>query len=167
MSASVYLGLGSNLAQPSVQLDKAVKAIAALPELPLRKLSAKYVSPPLDGSAQPDYVNQVLVITTTLSPLCLLEQLQAIEIAQGRPAIHAHWGARIIDIDILLYDTQVMQTPELTIPHPGLVLRAFVVLPLLSLAPGLCLPNGELLASYRDIFPSGSLKVLSVKDVSP
>jgi 2-amino-4-hydroxy-6-hydroxymethyldihydropteridine diphosphokinase len=156
----IYLGLGSNLNDPIAQLKQATDAIAAIPGVTLRKSSPNYRNPPLDNTNQPDYVNKVLAIASRLSPEDLLTKLQVIEIQQGRPREHGHWTPRTIDIDILLYDDVIMDTPHLTLPHPGLTSRAFVVLPLLAIAPNLCLPNGQYLLDYRHQFPEDSLDEL-------
>lgn len=148
----IYLGLGSNLNEPIAQLKQATDAIAAIPGVTLIQSSRNYRNPPLDNTPQPDYVNKVLAITTRLSPEALLTELQAIEIQQGRQRDHGHWTPRTIDIDILLYDDIIMHTPNLTLPHPGLTSRIFVVLPLLAIAPDLRLPTGELLRDYQEKF---------------
>lgn len=160
MSHTVYLGLGSNLNDPLQQLNTATAAIAALANVTILAASPNYQNLPLDGSVQPDYVNKVLAIATTSSPVDLLLSLQAIEVKQGRPREHARMAARTIDIDILLYDDRVIDTPALTIPHPGLTSRVFVVLPLLTIAPTLRLPNGHLLAEYSQQFSKDSLHEL-------
>jgi len=157
MSHLVYLALGSNLNDPVQQLCQANRAIAALADVIYVASSPMYRNSPLDASAQPDYVNQVVAISTRHDPFDLLQALQTIEIQQGRQRSAKRWAARTIDIDILLYDDLIIDTPTLTLPHPGLTSRVFVVLPLLVIAPTLCLPQGGYLADYRDQFTEDSL----------
>ncbi len=141
MSAIIaYIGLGSNLTQPSHQLTTARAAIANLPQVKELACSSFYLSPPMGPQDQPDYVNAVLAIETHLSALDLLRYLQAIETQQGRVRL-THWGARTLDLDILLYGEQTLHLPELIIPHLGIAERAFVLYPLQEIAPTLIIPN--------------------------
>ncbi len=137
----VYLGLGSNLQQPVKQLDSARHGLAALPHSRLALCSAYYRNPPLGGMAQPDYVNAVCLLQTRLRPLPLLRQLQALEKASGRVRDGVRWGPRTLDLDILLYDDLSLAEPQLVIPHPQISRRAFVLLPLLEIAPLLEVPG--------------------------
>ena len=138
--ATCYLGLGSNLGNPAQQLARAVRALAGLPDTTLARVSRCYRNQPLGDPEQPWYVNAVAEITTALAPLELLDALQAVEAAQGRVRTQ-RWGPRTIDIDILLYDRLELGTPRLTLPHPGIAGRRFVLQPLCELAPGLVLPG--------------------------
>ena len=138
-----YIGLGANLDDPGEQLARAVAAIDALEQSTIEALSGVYHSPPMGPQDQPDYLNAVLALTTTMSPSTLLAALQVIEDAQGRQRTE-RWGARTLDLDILLFGNQVVALPDLQIPHPGLTQRDFVLLPLLEIAgPNLVLPGGE------------------------
>ena len=137
---TVYIGLGSNLAEPIEQIKTARHAISTLPTVEIIALSNFYSSPALGGMEQPNYVNAVLSILTILSPLVLLQHLQAIENAQGRVR-EQRWGARTLDLDILLYGDQTIDLPDLTIPHYGLAERAFVLYPLAEIAPTLSIPH--------------------------
>jgi 2-amino-4-hydroxy-6-hydroxymethyldihydropteridine diphosphokinase len=136
-----YIGLGSNLAQPMQQLQRALATLRSLATLKVVTVSSFYRSAPLDGSAQPDYLNAVAQIDTSLAPLALLHQLQHIENEQGRERA-VRWGARTLDLDLLLVDQIQLHSVDLTLPHPGLTLREFVVFPLLEIAPNLVLPSG-------------------------
>ena len=90
---------------------------------------------------QPDFVNAVVAVLTQLEPAALLAALRALEIARGRPAQHQRWGPRVIDLDLLAYAHEVRTDPELTLPHPGIVERNFVLYPLADIAPDLELPG--------------------------
>ncbi len=145
MPTKVYLGLGSNLKSPARQIKTALKAIAKLPGTELRSCAPWYQSAPIGPGSQPCYINTVAAIDTVLKPLTLLRALQQIEKQQGRKRI-VHWGPRTLDIDILLYATLTLNTRQLTIPHPRLDERNFVLRPLADIAPNLCLPDGTPLA---------------------
>jgi 2-amino-4-hydroxy-6-hydroxymethyldihydropteridine diphosphokinase len=136
----VYLGLGSNLAEPKQQLQQARQTLANCEHHREIAFSSLYTSPPLGPRNQPDYVNAVMAIETCLSPFALLENLQAIENQHGRLR-QQRWGARTLDLDILLYGQQIIQQPNLTIPHLGLSQRAFVLYPLAEIAADLSIPN--------------------------
>ncbi len=136
----VYIGLGSNLAEPAVQVERAIAALAALPQSRLLRQSRLYASPPLGPVDQPDYVNAVVEIDTTLEPAALLNALQGIEQQQGRVRTR-HWGERVIDLDLLLYAEVQLASEGLTLPHPGIAARAFVLRPLAELAPELMIPG--------------------------
>ncbi|WP_127470413.1 2-amino-4-hydroxy-6-hydroxymethyldihydropteridine diphosphokinase [Thiomicrorhabdus aquaedulcis] len=141
--AQVYIGLGSNLANPSLQLRSALKAMANLPNTCLLSTSSFYGSAPQGPQDQPDFINAVCLLDTPLLPNELLKALQAIEQTQGRTK-KRHWGERLIDLDILLYDDQVINAIDLTVPHPQLLLRDFVLQPLAEIAPGLVITQYQL-----------------------
>jgi 2-amino-4-hydroxy-6-hydroxymethyldihydropteridine diphosphokinase len=138
--ATVYLGLGANLGDRRHSLRRAVEQLAAHPEISIdgnRDVAPLYESDPLDHvSVQPLFLNTVIRAATTLSPVALLHVVQSIEASLGRVRDRRH-APRVIDIDILLYDRSVMNTPELVIPHRELTRRRFVLEPLAELAPGL------------------------------
>lgn len=136
----VFIGLGSNLDDPAAQLESALQALDALPESQLIQRSSLYKSPPMGPQDQPDYINAVAEIDTTLSAHELLAQLQALELAHGRTR-RRHWGERTLDLDILLYEQLQIADETLTIPHPGIAVRPFVLYPLAELAPNLCVPG--------------------------
>lgn len=163
-----WIGLGSNLDDPPAQLQRAVDALARTPGVRVVAVSPVYrnaaLQLPDDTDIQPDYFNAVAALDTTLPPLALLDALQAIEQAQGRVRTR-RWGARTLDLDLLLYGDTVLDEPRLTVPHPGLPARRFALLPLHDLAPDLVLPGGvplrEALAHCppADLFPAGLLRV--------
>lgn len=138
----VAIGLGANLGDRGQALAQALQAIGGLPGTRLVAVSSLYSTAPVDSSG-PDYLNAVAAVRTTLQPLALLDALQAIELAAGRERPYRN-APRTLDLDMLLYDDLVLDTPRLTLPHPRLGQRAFVLRPLLEIAPELvCLAVGE------------------------
>lgn len=135
-----YLGLGANLNQPVQQLNQAVQALCAHPMIQSVRVSPYYQSVPMGPQDQPNYVNAVVECETVLSPLALLDVCQSIEQAQLRVR-NRHWGERTLDIDVLSVGDCVMQTERLTLPHPGIVHRDFVLLPWRDLAPDYTIPT--------------------------
>lgn len=125
----VYLGLGSNLDEPQKQLRSAITTLADSDKIELIRASSLYRTAPVGPAGQPDYYNAVAEINTTLESLQLLHRLQQIENRQGRIR-KEKWGARVIDLDILLYDDQLIELPELKVPHPYMKERNFVLIPL-------------------------------------
>lgn len=147
----VYIGLGSNLQQPLTQVTAAVASLAQLPHTQLLKCSRWYQSKPLvvageNPDEHPDFVNGAVCLLTRLDAHDLLDQLQAIEHAQGRER-KQHWGDRTLDLDLLLYGNHIINSERLQVPHPQLHLRNFVLYPLADLNPALTLPTGTSLAS--------------------
>ncbi len=139
-SVTAYIGLGSNLEDPVQQVQRALVELAAIPATRLLRQSSLYRSPPLGPPDQPDYINAVAELSTTLQPLELLDELQHIENAHGRVR-GIRWGARTLDLDLLLYGDRRIDESRLILPHPGLALRAFVLVPLLEIAPALDVPG--------------------------
>lgn len=139
-----YIGLGSNLHQPVQQIERALLALDQLPHSYLLGYSSLYQSAPMGPQDQPPFINAVAKLATRLEPLVLLDQLQAIENQQGRVR-EERWGARTLDLDLLLYDHTIMQTDRLTLPHYGMKDRDFVLKPLVELSPEMTLPDGSLL----------------------
>jgi len=137
---NVYLGLGGNLSNPVEQLKVALKSINSLPNTELLKTSSFYASKPQGPQDQPDFVNTVCQISTSLEPGALLAALQRIELEQGKVK-KRHWGERLIDLDILLYDQLQMATQQLTLPHAHMHQRDFVLVPLAEIAPELEIPD--------------------------
>ena len=130
-----YLGLGSNLSHPRRQLARAVRAIGRLPRVEVLAVSPSYVTEPIGAeTAQPDYVNAVVAVRTNLRPRPLLNALHSIERRQHRRRDHAvkRNASRTLDIDLLLYGRRRIRVPGLTVPHPRMHLRAFVLRPLLD-----------------------------------
>ena len=140
---TVYIGLGSNLDNPIYQIKLALRTFDSFSAVDLKTYSALYRSSPLGPQEQPDYINAVAVLFTELSPLALLDELQTIENKQGRVRNIQRWGPRTLDLDILLYNNKQSQSSRLTLPHPGLCDRAFVLYPLYECAPDLVLPDGQ------------------------
>ena len=140
---TVYIGLGANLDNPIAQLDNAINALRTIDKCELLKVSQYYGSKPMGPQDQPDYINAVAELHTTLTPEVLLDALQAIELEQGRQRKSTRWGPRTLDLDILLFANDVINTPRLIVPHYGLCEREFVVYPLLELSPDLTLPDGR------------------------
>jgi 2-amino-4-hydroxy-6-hydroxymethyldihydropteridine diphosphokinase len=136
-----YIGLGSNLQQPLLQIQQALDELAELPDTKLLRSSPFYRSRAI-GPEQPDFINAAAVLETALSPIALLDELQKIEQAHQRKR-EIYWGPRTLDLDLLLYDQQLIDLPRLKVPHPFLTQRAFVLLPLLDLDKNLALPNGN------------------------
>lgn len=153
---SVYVGIGSNLQQPVLQVQQALDALTHLPETCLSARSRLYHSRPMGPQDQPDYVNAVVALETTLSATELLVQLQAIEQAQGRERSGRRWGPRTLDLDILLYGDEIINLPQLQVPHPGLHQRNFVLYPLYEIAPDLVVPGkGSLASLLAQCSPTG------------
>ena len=157
---TVYLGLGANLNAPRKQIHAAVAALKALEDVEFVCVSHDYASKPMGPQDQPDYVNAVACVKTALKPEQLLDLTQAIELEHGRVRKEERWGPRTLDIDILLFGNDVIDTPRLTVPHYGLTEREFVVYPLLEIAPTLVLPNNQSLADITKTLPLNDLQQL-------
>lgn len=154
-----FLALGSNRDEPLAQLQRAVAALERLPSTRVTARSPVYRNPALllpDQTPQPDYCNAVVAVETALAPTALLAAVQAIETAQGRVRTE-RWGARTIDIDILLYGDETIALPQLTVPHPGLRQRRFVLQPLADIAPDLRLPDGSTVTELLRQCPAAAL----------
>jgi 2-amino-4-hydroxy-6-hydroxymethyldihydropteridine diphosphokinase len=138
--AIVYLGLGSNLGDRLANLHFGLHCL----ETPclIEAVSSLYETEPM-GPPQPPFYNAVCEVETLLEPLQLLSFLKAVESEAGRKDGGKRWGPRTLDIDILLYDDQIIQTEELTVPHPRLQERAFVLAPLCGIAPDLRHPEND------------------------
>lgn len=143
MPEVVFIGLGSNLAEPISQIKAALNAITALVSTRFIQCSSLYASRPMGPQDQPDYVNAVVEIETELAPETLLDALQTIELNQGRERKENRWGPRTLDLDILLYGQQLINSQRLTVPHYGMKEREFVIYPLAEIQPDLILPCGE------------------------
>ena len=158
-----YIGLGSNLDDPLQQIRKAMHALDRIPQTRVIADSGLFLSkplvPPSGPIAQPDYLNAVAKIETALSPDQLLVQLQSIEQAQRRKR-EQHWGPRTIDLDILLFDDLQMQSASLTLPHPGLHQREFVLYPLSNIDDSLEVPGRGMLSELIQRCPQHGLRYL-------
>ena len=138
-----YIGLGSNLSKPIEQVKSAIDNIANIAQSRISAVSSLYLSKPMGPQDQDDYINAVLALETSLSAIELLDALQAIENAAGRVRKENRWGARILDLDIILFGNEIINTQRLTIPHYGMCEREFVLLPLAEITPELVLPSGQ------------------------
>jgi 2-amino-4-hydroxy-6-hydroxymethyldihydropteridine diphosphokinase len=156
----IYIGLGSNLADPAEQLRSALNALGQLPQTTLAGVSAFYQSDSL-LPGQPRYTNAVAALDSDLAPLDLLDALQAIENDQGRERLE-RWGPRTLDLDILLFGDRLIDEPRLKVPHYQIQERAFVLYPLTELAPAdLRLADGRTLADLLAACPFVGLERLS------
>ncbi|MGJ7458121.1 2-amino-4-hydroxy-6-hydroxymethyldihydropteridine diphosphokinase [Halomonas sp. MA07-2] len=158
-SHRAWIGLGSNLDDPRRHIEQALEELDRLPLTRRLGASRCYVSRPLGPRDQPDFINAVALLETRLSPLALLDQLQALE-QRHRRVRARRWGPRTLDLDLLLFDDSVLSLPRLSVPHPELTHRAFVVLPLLELAPTLALPDGLRLAGLAEALEADGLAPL-------
>ena len=136
---TAYIALGSNLANPIDQVLHAFMQLENLPQTRLLARSSLYASAPVGYLDQPDFINAVAALETHLAPLALLTELQALEYAQGRARSFAN-APRTLDLDLLLYDDWQMDSPTLSLPHPRLLERAFVLLPLAEIVPSGTIP---------------------------
>lgn len=136
-----YIGLGSNLGDPRAQVLRGFDALSRLPDSQLLARSGLYRSAPWGVTDQPEFVNAAAEIETALASRELLEALLGIERAAGRDRSGTRWGPRVLDLDLLLYGDLECDEPGLTLPHPHLHERAFVLLPLNDLGPNLEVPG--------------------------
>jgi 2-amino-4-hydroxy-6-hydroxymethyldihydropteridine diphosphokinase len=156
-SVAVYVGIGSNLDSPLEQVKSAIRELNSLPETHCTGQSACYRSTPMGPQDQPDYINAVVALETRLSPRSLLHELQQLEQAHGRLRGGSRWGPRTLDLDILLYADEVIDDPDLQIPHPGIMQRNFVLFPLYEVAPEIIIPGAGRLADIVHQFPTEGL----------
>lgn len=148
MSETAYLGLGSNLGERLDTLQQAVDLLAGEPGVRPGASSRVWETVPVGGPPQHDFLNVVLRLETDLTPFALLDVCQGVERALGRER-EVRWGPRTIDIDLLLIGDQQLNVPLLTVPHPRMTSRAFVLLPLLELDPDIRMPDGTRLVDIR------------------
>ncbi|MEN0580547.1 2-amino-4-hydroxy-6-hydroxymethyldihydropteridine diphosphokinase [Phytobacter palmae] len=137
-----YIAIGSNLASPLEQVKAALDAIGEIPQSRVVAVSSFYRTPPLGPQDQPDYLNAAVALETTLEAETLLDHTQRIELQQGRVRKAERWGPRTLDLDIMLFGDQVIQTPRLTVPHYDMKNRGFMLWPLFEIAPALIFPDG-------------------------
>lgn len=167
-----YIGIGSNLGEPQNQVQQAIEELNDMPRSICRCFSSLYRSAPMilekgnlergvdQGQDQPDYINAVVELETGLSPLALLLELQHLEALHHRIRTE-RWGPRTLDLDILLYDDRIIESPKLTVPHPGLYERNFVLYPLAEIAPNLNIPGLGQLSGLLSSCERGSLEKLT------
>ena len=157
-----YIGVGSNLEGPAAQVRNACDALAELPESRLVATSALYANPPMGPQDQPDYINAVAALLTRLAPHALLDVLKEVERNQGRVRTPGdRWGARIIDLDLLIYGSANLADPGLTIPHPGISERNFVLFPLLDIAPSLIVMGQGPVAAMTQLVDGATIQKIA------
>ena len=144
----VYIAIGSNLASPLEQVNAAVQAIGEIPDSRIVAVSSFYRTPPLGPQDQPDYLNAAVALDTALAPEALLDHTQRIELQQGRVRKAERWGPRTLDLDIMLFGDEVINTERLTVPHYDMKNRGFMLWPLFEIAPELRFPDG---LALRDV----------------
>lgn len=137
----VYIAIGSNLASPLEQVNAAIQAIGEIPDSRIMAVSSFYRTPPLGPQDQPDYLNAAVALETTLAPEELLNHTQRIELQQGRVRKAERWGPRTLDLDIMLFGDEVINTERLTVPHYDMKNRGFMLWPLFEIAPDLHFPD--------------------------
>ena len=143
--ARAFLSLGSNLGDRAATLDAALRELEASGEVRVVRRSSLYATAPVGKTDQPEFYNLAVEVETALAPEALLDRCQAVERHLGRVR-GERWGPRTLDMDILLYDRQVVSTERLIIPHAELLRRRFVLEPLLQIAPDAALPDGSPIA---------------------
>ena len=149
MTEVAYISDGSNLNNPYQQVKSAIGKLKIADNIYIETISGWYLSDPVGPKNQSRYVNGVIKISTRLSPNQLLKKLHEIEDAHGRIR-NMRWGPRTLDLDILLYGSRMMNTKKLTIPHPEMKIRNFVLTPLADIEPDLVLPDGSILSSLLE-----------------
>ncbi len=159
---TVFIGLGSNLSDPAEQINSALNELAQLTSSQALQCAPWYSSKAIGPGDQPDYINTVVKLETTLAPEELLDELQSIEKRHGRQR-NIRWGARTLDLDILLFGEDSISTHRLEIPHPEMSWRGFVLKPLFDLAPALVLPKGRSVKDYLTACDTSDLRLL--KDI--
>lgn len=151
--ARAFVGLGANLGNPVAQITRAIAAIAKLDETRVVRTSSRYRTAPIGHADQPDFINAVALVDTGLAPGALLDALLRIEQAAGRERSFPN-APRLLDLDLLLYGDEVIDTPGLLVPHPRMHERAFVLVPLVEIAPDAVVPGrgraADLLGGLRN-----------------
>ncbi|MCK7260257.1 MULTISPECIES: 2-amino-4-hydroxy-6-hydroxymethyldihydropteridine diphosphokinase [Enterobacter] len=145
-----YIAIGSNLASPLEQVNAAVQALGEIPQSKIVAVSSFYRTPPLGPQDQPDYLNAAVILETELGPEELLDNTQRIELQQGRVRKAERWGPRTLDLDIMLFGHETINTERLTVPHYDMKNRGFMLWPLFEVAPDLIFPDGTPLKSILD-----------------
>lgn len=155
-----YIGLGSNLETPLEQIRRAIKTLIEHPSLKNVSVSNIYASKPVGPQDQPDYVNAVACFETDLTGIALLDLLQSIE-QDHRRVRERHWGPRTLDLDLLLYGNEQIDLPRLTVPHPFMLERGFVIQPLHDLAPDMLLANGTTVTEQLHQLDTSDLVIIT------
>lgn len=139
-----FIAIGSNLENPTQQVISAITELKQLPQTNFISVSRLHQTKPMGPQDQPDFINAVIQLATTLNVFELFKQLMLIEKQHGRVRNeNKRWGARTLDLDLLLYGDMILDSPTLILPHPGMKTREFVLRPLYEIAPDLRLPSGE------------------------
>ncbi|MFL6647597.1 MAG: 2-amino-4-hydroxy-6-hydroxymethyldihydropteridine diphosphokinase [Sulfurifustaceae bacterium] len=155
--ARAYVGIGSNLESPVAQVRRGVAALERLPDSRLVGCSSLYRSAPVGITEQPDFINAACALDTTLEPRALMQRLLEIESAHGRTRGPTRGGPRTLDLDLLLYGELELASPELTLPHPRLHERAFMLYPLFEIAPTLDVPGRGAVATLLERCDKGDV----------
>ncbi|MXP51162.1 2-amino-4-hydroxy-6-hydroxymethyldihydropteridine diphosphokinase [Pantoea sp. SoEX] len=159
----VYLALGSNINNPIYQIKSALAELDKIPQTKRIVTSKFYLTQPYGFKNQPNFINIVVSMHTNLSPEILLKFIQNIERMQGRIRDNnLHWGPRNIDIDIILFGNLMINSNCLTIPHYDMINRAFMLIPLVQIAPNITLPNGESIKNILDKLDISTVKILNI-----
>ncbi|WP_457948049.1 2-amino-4-hydroxy-6-hydroxymethyldihydropteridine diphosphokinase [Enterobacter mori] len=145
-----YIAIGSNLASPLEQVNAAVQALGEIPQSRIVAVSSFYRTPPLGPQDQPDYLNAAVVLDTALDAETLLDNTQRIELQQGRVRKAERWGPRTLDLDLMLFGNEIINTERLTVPHYDMKNRGFMLWPLFEVAPDLTFPDGTPLRDILD-----------------
>jgi len=158
---NVFIGLGSNLDEPLSQLKKAIESLKHVKKSKLLNVSGFYQSAPIGPQDQPDYINAVAKMSTNLTAEHLLDELQAIENKQGRVR-RQRWGARTLDLDVLLFGNEIINTERLTVPHCGISERNFVLYPLNELVDsGFYIPKAGVMSELLAVSPMTGIERLN------
>ncbi len=160
-----YIGLGSNLQDPQLQVTTAIDALEEIRNTQLIACSSLYRSKPMGPASQPDFVNAVAKIATTLSAEELLTALQSIEHGHRRVRGAQRWGPRTLDLDIILFGDQEIDTNRLKIPHSGMTDREFVLIPLQEIEADLIIPGKGALSGLIEQLPQYELTKIETTDV--
>lgn len=158
----VYIAIGSNLGEPLKQAYQAIEALNAIPYSRVTKISTIYRTKPLGPQDQNDFLNLAVLLETELEPEALLDHTQRIELELGRVRKAERWGPRTLDLDIMLFGNNVIQTARLTVPHYGLKEREFMLYPLSDIAPDLTFPDGEALPERLTHVPRNGLTLWDI-----
>lgn len=152
-----WIAAGSNLGDSQAVLEQAVRRLDTTPGMSVAACSSLYQTPPWGDENQSDFLNAVVQLTTHVGAVPLLRQLQAIEGDAGRVRTQRRWGPRILDLDLLMYGQMTLAHDELTLPHPRMHERAFVLVPLLELAPDLNIPGRGVVSELLGTLPSADI----------
>lgn len=159
---TVFIAFGSNLSDPIKQAKTALTALAKIPYTTIIQCSPFYRTKPLGSQNQPDYLNAVIQLETTLTAEKLLDYTQQIEQDQGRVRYGEKWGPRTLDLDILLFGQQVIDTSRLTVPHYDLKNREFMLYPLYDIAPDCIFPDGTVLKQLLQTVKKNGMRQIEV-----